>query len=230
MKGFTDLIKKNFPNYKELAKEAFDRDYDHQWERPMYQDNTTFKELKNKYGNKHLTRQLIIDLFKDKKYYEGFLCAMVWGNIGTYQNGRQRFESVFNKNNEKEISDKIDSVIKLLNEGDIENSYLSLFDKNPEKGNAINGVGEAFFTKLLYFSGASIEKLNIKPLIYDNNIRIFYYNLLNKLNESRPRGAFNRYIDYCTKMDIAKEMLELPNSGYVEALLFRKDIRAFIHS
>ena len=228
MDRFIQLIKKKFPNYEELAKEAYGREYNHQWERPMYQGNATFDRLKSKYGDKPLTRQIIIDLFKEKNYYDGFLCAMVWGNIGTYQNGRQRFESVFDDKNKAKICLKIERVIDLLEKGDLEKAYFSLFNKKTEDGNAIDGVGEAFFTKLLYFAGENTS-LKVKPLIYDNNIKIFYNNLLNRLNEIRPRGAYNRYIDYCNKMEIAKEELRLPSSGYVEALFFRQDIRAFIN-
>ena len=228
MERFTNLVIQNFPNYKELAKEAFERNYNHQWERPMYQVNASFERLKGKYGNMPLTRKVIIELFRAKHYYEGFLCAMVWGNIGTYQNGRQRFESVFDDNNKEVISLKLERVINLLEIGDFNTAYCSLFDSNQENGNAISGVGESFFTKLLYFAGANCNRLAIKPLIFDNNIKVFYKRLLNMLNERTPRGAFNRYIDYCSKMDAAARLLGLQNSGYVEALLFRPDIRAFM--
>ena len=228
MERFTNLVIQNFPNYKELAKEAFERDYNHQWERPMYQGNASFERLRGKYGNMPLTRQMIIELFKAKHYYDGFLCAMVWGNIGTYQNGRQRFESVFDENNKDNICLKLERVINLLEVGNLETAYCSLFDSKQENGNAINGVGESFFTKLLYFAGANCDSLAVKPLIFDNNIKIFYKRLLNGLNERSPRGAYNRYIDYCSKMDAAARLLGLQNSGYVEALLFRPDIRAYM--
>lgn len=228
MEKFTNLVIQNFPNYKELAKEAFERNYNHQWERPMYQGNASFERLREKYGIMPLTRQMIIDLFKAKHYYEGFLCAMVWGNIGTYQNGRQRFESVFDDNNKEIICLRLERVIDLLENGDLNTAYSSLLDSNQENGNAISGVGESFFTKLLYFAGANCDCLAIKPLIFDNNIKIFYRRLLNMLNEGSPRGALNRYIDYCSKMDVAARLLGLQHSGYVEALLFRPDLRAFI--
>ena len=90
-------IKKSFPNYKDLADCCFNRSHD-LWERPMYQKNSVFVKLKEKHGqenSKVTTRSQIIELFKKEEYYDGYLCALVWGNIGTFQNGRKNFNNAF---------------------------------------------------------------------------------------------------------------------------------------
>ena len=98
---------------------------------------------------------------------------------------------------------RLERVIDLLVNGDLNTAYSSLLDSNQENGNAISGVGESFFTKLLYFAGANCDCLAIKPLIFDNNIKIFYRRLLNMLNEGSPRGLI------VTLIIVAKWMLPL---------------------
>lgn len=221
MERIATIIKTKFPNYAKLANEAFDIDYGDKWNKPMYQGNEEFKRIKQMYGNLPLTRDVIIfDLFKQGKYFDGFLCAMVWGNIGTYQGGWQRFEDIFNESNKE----KINRVVELVRSGDVEKAYLSLCDKT-QNGNGIKGLGEAFFTKLLYFAGMSRIAMKPKPLIFDRNIRIAYNNILSILGEKPHKGAFNRYWDYCTKMDELCFLLKLPTAGHVEALLFKQEIR-----
>lgn len=179
----------------------------------MYQGNTEFKTIKGKYGNTPLTRDFIIDLFNSGKYYEGFLCAMVWGNIGTYQGGSKRFESVFNANNKN----KINNVVNKVQNGYIDKAYCSLC-KGGE--NYIAGLGEAFFTKLLYFAGMTNVTLTPKPLIFDRNMKDIYKQLLSFIGASMPKGELNRYLDYCEKMEELRYLLKLPTAGHVEALLF----------
>lgn len=212
----------------------YNDDNKQQWEKKMYnrekEENKGYKEfqrIKRLYEYNPLTkeripltRDMIIDLFKQGKYFDGFLCAMVWGNIGTYQGGRQRFEDIFNESNKE----KINRVVELVRSGDVEKAYLSLCDKT-QNGNGIKGLGEAFFTKLLYFAGMSRIAMKPKPLIFDRNIRIAYNNILSILGEKPHKGAFNRYWDYCTKMDELCFLLKLPTAGHVEALLFKQEIR-----
>ena len=218
MERIATIIKTKDSNYVNSANEAFDIKYNSKWEKDMYQSNKEFQRIKGLYGNLPLTRDMIIDLFKQGKYFDGFLCAMVWGNIGTYQGGRQRFEDIFNESNKE----KINRVVELVRSGDVEKAYLSLCDKTQ---NGIKGLGEAFFTKLLYFAGMTRIVMKPKPLIFDRNIRIAYNNILSILNEPPQKGAFKRYWDYCTKMEDLRFLLNLPTAGHVEALLFKQEIR-----
>ena len=223
MKNIARLIKTNFPDYKKLSEEEFNRNFQVKWDKPMYQRNDTFKTLKEDYSGKELKRQMIINLFREGKYYDGFLCAMVWGNMGTYRGGQNRFEGVFDVNKRDEISSKLEKVITLLQEGKEEEAYRSLCDKTY---NGIIGVGEAFFTKLLYFAGAGINTdLHPEPLIFDRNMREVYYAIVKNTGEKK-RGA--KYFDYCYKMEELSKLLGLQTAGYVEALLFRQDIRDFL--
>lgn len=223
MKKIADLIKTNFPKYKKLARTEFNRNFKAKWDKPMYKGNSTFETLKEEYSGKELNRQMIIDLFREGKCYDGFLCAMVWGNMGTYRGGRKRFDGVFNTVNEPAIRAKINSVVDLLQKGKIKEAYLSLCDKTD---NGIIGVGEAFFTKLLYFAGAGINTdLHPEPLIFDRNMREVYYAIVKNAGE-KNRGA--KYFDYCNKMEELRKLLGLQTAGHVEALLFSRDVRELL--
>lgn len=223
MNRIAQLITTKFPEYKELAQKEFYRNFHDRWDKPMYQENDVFKVLKRKYGMKPLTRQMIIDLFCHGDYYDGFLCAMVWGNMGTYQGGRKRFNGVFNMANEPTIRAKVNSVVDLLQEGKIEEAYRSLCDKTY---NGIIGVGEAFFTKLLYFAGSGVNTdLYPEPLIFDRNMREVYYAIVKGI-EKNKRDTI--YFDYSYKMEELSKLLGLQTAGHVEALLFRQDIREFL--
>lgn len=208
----TIIINMKGSDYVDSANTAFGTDYSSKWNKPMYQKNEEFLRIKDLYGNMSLKREMIIDLFKQGKYFDGFLCAMVWGNMGTYRGGANRFNSVFDDSNK----DKINRVVELVRSGDVEKAYLSLCDKTQ---NGIKGLGEAFFTKLLYFAGAS-QDLKPMPLIYDSKMRIVYKKILSILGQNPPRGAFERYWDYYTKMEELRSLLNLPTAGHVEALLF----------
>ena len=213
MKRVSELIKRSCPSYQDLSKDVYAYNYDNKWDKPMYKGNAVFEELKKKYGHQSLTRDMIINLFKQGKYFDGFLCAMVWGNMGTYMGGKKRFESVFDNSNK----DKIDNVVALLKNGDIENAYTSLCNKEQ---NGIRGLGMSFFTKLLYFAGASINNLPFQPLIYDRIMDQRYTRILSIIGKNKPRGEYNRYKDYCKRMEELRKLLDLQSVGQVEALLF----------
>lgn len=227
MNDIADLTKTYFPDYKRIASNAYNIDYGNLWEKPMYQSNSTFLKLKQKYGSKPLNRDSIINLFNQGKYYEAFLCAMVWGNFGTYLGGKTRFNEVFDAANKTTIENNINGVINLLQQGNVACAFNSLCNNNCYK---INGVGISFFTKLLYFAGASITNppLNPQPLIFDSVMKGVYEKILKRINATKPKGLVNQYIDYCNKMEQLRSLINLPTVGHVEALLFDKKVQGIL--
>lgn len=224
MNEIASSFKTQFPNYKNIAEEAYNRDYGNLWEKPMYQSNSTFLKLKQKYGSKPLNRDSIINLFNQGKYYEAFLCAMVWGKFGTYKGGKARFNKVFDAANKTTIEKNINGVINLLQQGNVACAFNSLCNNNCYK---INGVGISFFTKLLYFAGASITNppLNPLPLIFDNVLKGVY----GKFKGYAPKNNdVATYLSYCSDMETLRQLLNLPTAGHVEALLFSPGIRAYL--
>lgn len=224
-----DLIREKL-SLQNLAEGLYEMSYTSLWKRKMYNENKVFEQLRKKYGETPLNRQMIINLFKDENFYDGFLCAMTWGGIGSNVKGKAIFNSVFSKGNQKCISKKIKRVAQILNDESKESeeririAYLSLVDKNE---NGIEGIGESFYTKILFFVGAGIESLTLKPLIYDRHMKDAYQNLLDK-PITKAEQPIEQYIDYCRKMEVLREQLNFPSSGHVEALLFQPTIRRVI--
>ena len=228
MKRIANLIQTKLPNYKDFALCAYNMPYNHQWYETKYNnwaEGTSFQKLKDHYSSLPLNRQMIMDLFQKGNYYDGFLCAMIWGNIGANLSGKECFTSVFNEANKSKIEQHLINVIDLLQNKDVVQAYLSLSNGGVNK---IDGVGESFFTKLLYFAGGSICDLNPQPLIYDRVMHGVYKEFQHKIGFQTPQGYVNEYMDYCTKMDELRNLLSLPTAGHVEALLFSPGISNYI--
>lgn len=222
-----NLIKDKLPNYASLAECEFNKLYNHQWHEKKYsiwerdlKGSPLFSELKNRYGNVPFTRTMIIDLFKSGKWYDGFLCAMIWGNIGVH-NRNKTLDSIFCSKTQQCVN----GVIYSLQQGNIQDAYISLL---PGNTNYIDYVGESFFTKLLYFAGASISELLLipQPLIFDNIMKDVY----REMTGSTPKNCdVDTYLEYCQKMEEIRNLLYLPTAGHVEALLFSPGIRMYIY-
>lgn len=211
-------IKKSFPNYKDLADCCFNRSHD-LWERPMYQKNSVFVKLKEKHGqenSKVTTRSQIIELFKKEEYYDGYLCALVWGNIGTFQNGRKNFNNAFSIS-EKDCKTRIGNVKLMISDDNIAGAFNSMCSKG---NNYIPGLGVSFFTKILYFVGASLDN-GSTPLIFDTKSLKVLTRIYKDENIQRPvRQTTRCYLDFCQKMNSIANELELPTPGHLEAFLF----------
>lgn len=231
MKRIANLIQTKLPNYKDFAICAYNMPYNHQWWENKYIRweksliKTPFTNLRNSYATLPLNRQMIMDLFRNDNYYDAFLCAMIWGNIGANLSGQKCFTSVFCKDNKADIEQHLSNVIDLLQKKEVVQAYQSLLWGGTNK---IDGVGESFFTKLLYFAGGSICDLNPQPLIYDSVMHEVYKKFQNKIGFQTPQGFVNEYMDYCTKMDELRNLLSLPTAGHVEALLFMPGIREYV--
>lgn len=227
MMAIANLIK-NKLSLLNFAEGLYGLNYKSLWNRPMYNMNNVFLQLKDKYKKIPLNRQTIINLFKEEKYYDAFLCAMIWGGIGSNVTGKEIFNSVFSEDNQASICEKIERVVQIIKdeskepEDRIQIAYLSLADKDK---NGIEGIGESFYTKILYFAGAGIESLTLKPLIYDRNMRDAYKLLMNRLNLPEIKEPLEQYIDYCRKMEELRDLLNFLSSDQVEALLFQPVIR-----
>lgn len=218
-KSLADEIKSKFPNYKKLAEYDFNRCHD-LWDRSMYQNNPVFKKVKRLYGNGYkrvTTRQQIIDLFAKKKYYHGYLCALIWGNVGTYSKGKANFEKAFSISHQRlrYLIKKFDS---LLSEGKIGNTYDLICNRDTK----IKGLGVAFSTKILYFLGEA-NKYKIQPLIFDRkSVEILNWLYRDAKVTNKAKLSNQHYEDFCKIMNTLSKELDLPSAGYLEAFLFNR--------
>ena len=114
-----------------------------------------------------IQRSDVSELFRKKKYYLAFITTMIWGGINaTRPQKKAEFETVnlYKVLNEdkKRIEKIILRVKQLLIKGKIEECFNYLSGDG-----RVNGVGYAYFTKLMYFIAYSEKRIKIKPLIFD---------------------------------------------------------------
>ncbi len=248
MMNFTKIIKKEFPEYIAKSKEFYITEYDF-WTKKEYENNKNFIDLRSRRQDQTKHRNNILNLYKqinphqsiddftkeeEDTLYDAFLCTMVWGNIGLGRSKIEYFNSVFNYDKEK-LLNKLKRVWVLLSKNDTEKAFISMknirktevkYDKETKEkdNNYIYGVGPAFFTKFIYFSGKALYDKNI-PLIYDSVMARTHRAIL--ISESKDRTVNNHnvhdYDEYIQLMQCISTELELPSPDYLEALLFSKN-------
>lgn len=182
----------------------------------MYQDNEVFINLKNEYSTV-TTRRQIIDLFKEGKFHEGYLCTLVWGNIGLNVNARTVFNDAFGVDKESVVK-RLSRVKEYLENGDIKKccNYLCRGEGH------FPGVGVSFFTKLMYFIGEAYQIPNdVRPLIYDDRSRQILQAIWNEQGVSRKAtSGVGCYLAFNELMAKLSKELHLQSAGHLEALFF----------
>lgn len=160
-----------------------------------------------------IQRSHVSELFRKKKYYLAFITAMIWGGINaTRPQKKGEFETVnlykvlaIDRNRIEKI---ILKVKQLLVMGKIEEcfNYLSGDGK-------INGVGYAYFTKLMYFISFSERRIKTKPLIFDKWTSLAYKALLinsgqiKKMNSLYTKSLNEKHKSVYLKQPISKAYL-----------------------
>lgn len=236
MHEFTKLVKKEFPDYMGKAEEAYVASYAF-WDEENYTHSDNFRNLRDRRHDSISNRAEILNLYKEIKphnqikdftkeeenlLYDAFLCTMVWGNIGLRPSKIAYFDSVFNYD-KNDLLKKLKRVWVLLSNGDINGAFNSM-KNTKEADNYIYGVGSAFFTKFLYFSGDEMFDNN-QPLIYDSvMVRTHKAILLAENNYHNVNNDnINDYLEYIQLMNDISIELGLKSADYLEALLFSKN-------
>jgi hypothetical protein len=147
----------------------------------QYLEFPVIHEIKNRFPrilSKSIQREDVLKIFAEKKYYLGFITAMLWGGINATRPKEKNKQETIDlyillKEDQKKIETIIEQVKKYIQKNELEKcfNYLS-------KDGKIKGIGSAYFTKLMYFIGQSEEKVKIKPLILDKWTSNAYLSLL----------------------------------------------------
>lgn len=209
--------------------------------------------IKNNNFPEELNRDIIIDAFNKNDYFKAFVLAMMWGGINATRPSQKgnKITTNFYKSlieGKESISKKIERIVYLINENEIEKAYLSMM---PENENQIQGIGESYFTKLFYFISCNNNNISIKPLIYDKWTKLIHIGLLTeaneidlllkfyKINEIKSKilppnktdiiypkndKKIDSYIDYITRMNIIADENQI-NVGELEAYLFGNPLK-----
>ena len=220
--------------------------------------NPDFNDLiVNNNFQEELNREIIIDAFNDNDYYKAFVLAMMWGGINATRpsvKGNNLTTNFYKSLTEGRvsISTKMERIVELVNNNQIQDAYLSMM---PENENQIQGIGESYFTKLFYFISCANNDIEIKPLIYDKWTKLIHIGLLteaqeidllleyykisdlkskilpiNKTEIVYPRNEMKTpaYIDYITRMNVIADENQL-NVGKLEAYLFGNPLKGKIN-
>ncbi len=184
---------------------------------------------------KSIQRADVNKLFRMEKYYLGFISAMIWGGINASKpREKEKFETIdfyrLLKEDRKKITEITLKVKKLLLKG----QHKFCFDYLYNEGK-INGIGHAYFTKLMYFMGHNYSKIKLKPLIFDkwtsnaylallinsnqyDKIKRYYTGRINEKEHSVSirSNKSELYLSYITDMDIWSKKLGVSSSKLEE--------------
>ncbi|MCF8326378.1 MAG: hypothetical protein K9I84_15580 [Leadbetterella sp.] len=199
----------------------------------------TFPDLKSK----TIQRKDVSELFRKKKYYLGFITAMIWGGINASRpRKKNEFETIdFYKvlrQDEKKVLKIINKAKALLVDGEYEKCFQFLSDKGK-----IEGLGHAYFTKLMYFLSYTEKRIKLKPLIFDkwtsnaylallidteqfDKIKQFYTGRIDKKNMtvSLRRNVSTTYLSFIIDMDNWASELGI-NSSRLEEFIFGMSLK-----
>lgn len=205
-------------NINLITKKYSDKNY---MEFPIMKEfHKVFPDLQNK----SIQRKDVADLFRKKKYYLGFITAMIWGGINaTRPEKKDQFETInFYKvlnQEEKKIYKIITNVKSLLVKGEYEKCFNYL-----DTDGKINGVGHAYFTKLMYFIGYNENRIKLKPLIFDKWTSNAYLALL------IDSGQFDKIkMFYTGKIDKNNKTVSLRRNKALVYHSFIKDMNTWAY-
>ena len=175
----------------------------------------TFPNLKKK----SIQRTEVSELFRKKQYYLGFITAMIWGGINASRpKKKDDFETIdfyrLLKQDEKDITKIIHHVKSLLVKGE----HFKCFNYLKKEGK-IDGVGHAYFTKLMYFIGYFDKRITLKPLIFDKWTSNAYLALLIDSNQlDKVKKFYTGAIDSKNKSVSLKSNVALTYESYLKDL------------
>jgi len=164
--------------------------------------------------------------------YKAFIATILWGGKHSSNPNENRYFSELVKEDKDNISSKILDVYNILtssNKSDVDkikDAYNSFQD---DKRNKIRGLGDAYFTKILYFMTKEM-KLSPQPLILDSWMKAIHYDLL--YDDGRKQTKFYKwsggdvpktmpdaYVDYCSRLELLANKIDT-TSDQLELYLY----------
>lgn len=185
-----------------------------------------------------LSREDVVRFFRED-LYKGFVATIMWGGISRF------WPEDIARNNARDITmPKLERLVAMLrnSENDIERIEDAIATLRRGGENYFYGIGPSYFTKLLYFLAYDMD-LNVRPLIYDENMKpahfalmpeagqnpFFYYVPIgSKVNYAEFTKFEDVYYDYCELMcETAREMGV--DVKYLEAWVFGWSANMNVH-
>jgi len=146
------------------------------------------KELRNLPDE--VKRTDVIEFFKNKNYYLGFVSALIWGGISTRPSKGHKGDKLTSN------AYKVLSLPKDIIEEAVQKVKSHIENREFEKAynlfaieNKFEGLNVSFFTKILYFisestdANSDLKGVNLRLLIYDKWTKILHLLLLLEADE-----------------------------------------------
>ena len=152
------------------------------------------QELNERFPQRTIQREDIVNLFLENRPYLAFVAAMVWGYINATrpreQGGGPQDTNFYCMlaHGEQNVLKAIESAQQHLQKGDFTTPFK---DMMPNGVHRIPGVGYAYFTKLFFFLGQSDDEVKIKPLIFDKWTSNAFCALLSQSDPKCVKNYFN---------------------------------------
>ena len=164
-----------------------------------------------------LSRENVAGFFHED-LYKGFVATIMWGGISRF-----RAEEIARRNDRDTAVPKLERLASLLRDSETDTERIEGAIASLRRGgeNYFYGIGPSYFTKLLYFLAYDMD-LNVRPLIYDENMKPAHFALMpeagrnpffyyvpfgNKVNYAESTSFEDVYYDYCEMMcDTAREI------------------------
>ena len=166
---------------------------------------------------KSIQRADVSELFRKKQYYLGFITAMIWGGINASRpKKKDDFETIVFYRLLKQDENKITTIIHHVKSLLVKGEYLNCFNYLNKEGK-INGVGHAYFTKLMYFIGYVDKRIKLKPLIFDKWTSNAYLALLiNSKQIDKVKQFYTGKIDNKNKIVSLRSNTALTYENYIK--------------
>ena len=156
-----------------------------------------------------LSREDVVRFFHED-LYKGFVATIMWGGISRFQ-----AEGIARKNDRNSTMPKLERLVALLRnaETDIERIEDAITSLKRGGENYFYGIGPSYFTKLLYFLAYEMN-LNIRPLIYDENMKPAHFALMPEAGQNpffyyEPSGNKVNFTEHTTFEDVYHPYCEL---------------------
>ena len=174
------------------------------YSKEIYMEFDVIREFHKRFPNlkkSPIQRKQVSDLFKNKEYYLGFIAAMIWGGINASRprkvkkndivnNDIAKFETIDLYKLLKQNHIQVVAIIKQVEKYIVQGKNKECFDYLLSDKGKLQGVGYAYFTKLMYFLGHHNPVVKTKPLIFDKWTSNAYLALLIDSNQVEKIDKF----------------------------------------
>ncbi len=151
-----------------------------------YRQYKVIDEILDDSKDGHIGRQQVSVYFENQNYYKGFFATMIWGGVSTGGVTGDNLSKLLNVEQER-----LENIIFMV-KGFLKNNLFSKAYNYMEGEGKLNGLGDAYFTKLFFFIAES-QNFAIIPPIFDKWTKLAYCALLiDEGNELQAKKYISR--------------------------------------